>query len=266
MTPYYQDSAVTIYHGDCREIVPTLGRFDLVVTSPPYDNLRTYGDCEWNWEIFTQVAKPLAEGLSDGGVIVWNVADATIDGSETGTSFRQALHFKEIGLNLHDTMIWSKCGFTAVGSVSSRYGPVFEYMFILSKGMVATFNPIKDRRNKTAGRKGHGTIRQADGSFRNGSNAGKVSEDFGIRFNIWEIPNPGVAGNEHPATFPIQIAADHITSWSKHSATVLDPFAGSGTTGRACKDLGRKCVLIEREEKYCEIAARRMAQEVLNFT
>lgn len=266
LKPYYQDSAVTIYHGDNGYVLATLppASVDLVVTSPPYDDLRIYGGHTWE---FQYVAEQLTRVLKPGGVIVWNVADATIDGSETGTSFRQALHFKDAcGLNLHDTMIWSKGGFTAVGSTSVRYGPVFEYMFVFSKGRPNCFNPIKDRRNKTEGDVRHGTIRKADGGFKSVSNLGKVTGEYGIRFNIWEIANPGVAGTEHPATFPLQIAADHITSWSNPGAIVLDPFSGSGTTLRAAKDLGRKAIGIEIEERYCEIAARRMGQEVLSLT
>lgn len=245
-----------------------LGQFpresvDLVVTSPPYDDLRTYGGHSWD---FYGVAWQLKRVLKPGGVIVWNVNDATDGGTESGTSFEQAMHFKRLGLNLHDTMIWSKGGFTAVGSTAVRYGPVFEYMFVLSNGKPKTFNPIRDRSNKTVGDKRHGTIRQADGTFKNVSNAGKLTEETGIRFNIWEIPNPGVAGNEHPATFPIQIAADHITTWSNPGDIVIDPFSGSGTTCRAAKDLNRRFVGIEINPAYLEIAKRRLAQDVLDLS
>src|SRR3990167_3590666 len=78
---------------------------DLVVTSPPYDNLRNYEEYEFNFE---GIAKELYRIIKDGGVCVWVVGDATIDGSETGTAFRQALYFREIGFNLHDTMIYQK--------------------------------------------------------------------------------------------------------------------------------------------------------------
>jgi hypothetical protein len=122
----------------------------MVLTSPPYDNLRDYKGYTFDFE---GIAKELYRIVKDGGVVVWVVGDATIKGSETGTSFKQALYFKEIGFNLHDTMIWEKQTFTAVGALKTRYAPVFEYMFIFSKGKLKTFNPIKDRKNTTAGEK-----------------------------------------------------------------------------------------------------------------
>ena len=143
---------INLHLGDCLEVMKTFpsGIIDLTVTSPPYDNLRIYNNYSFNFE---EIAKQLLRVTKDGGVVVWIVGDATINGSETGTSFRQALHFKDIGFNLHDTMIWNKGTFTAVGALSTRYAPVFEYMFVLSKGQPKTFNPIKDRQNKTFGRK-----------------------------------------------------------------------------------------------------------------
>ena len=99
---------IKFIHGDCLEIMPTLAdkSVDLTVTSPPYDNLRTYnGNSQFDFE---GIAKELFRVTKDGGVVVWVVGDANINGSETGTSFRQALYFKEIGFNLHDTMIYQK--------------------------------------------------------------------------------------------------------------------------------------------------------------
>lgn len=149
---------------------------DLVVTSPPYDNLRTYnGSDTWTFDVFEKIASQIVRLLKSGGVIVWIVADETLNGSETGSSFRQALHFKEVlGMNLHDTMIWNKGGFSAVGALQTRYAPVFEYMFVLTKGKIGSFNPIKDRPNKNAGKTITGTVRNADGSLKPMSSVGKV--------------------------------------------------------------------------------------------
>ena len=247
-----------IYNGDCLEIMPTLAdkSIDLTVTSPPYDNLRTYnGNSAFDFE---GIAKELYRVVKDGGVVVWVVGDATIKGSETGTSFKQALYFKEIGFNLHDTMIYEKPALSFPDK--NRYYQAFEYMFVLSKGKPKTFNQICDRTNKTAGSKVHGTERRPDGSTNpDRACLGNVTSLIGARFNIWRIPNPGKAGNEHPATFPEQLATDHILSWSNEGDTVLDPFAGSGTTGVACLNTGRKFVLIEKDAGYCEIIRRRIA-------
>src|SRR4051812_9404063 len=140
---------------------------DLIVTSPPYDNLRTYNDTlfDWNENKWMSVIEELYRVVVDGGVVVWVVGDATIEGSETGTSFKQALYFKECGFKIHDTMIWNKGRFSAVGALKTRYAPVFEFMFIFVKAKLKTFNPIKDRKNLVSGVMS-GNIRQVDGSFK----------------------------------------------------------------------------------------------------
>jgi site-specific DNA-methyltransferase (adenine-specific) len=236
------------------------GSVDLTVTSPPYDNLRTYNGTlnDWTPEKWQAIIRELFRVTKQGGVVVWIVGDATIKGSETGTSFRQALYAMECGFRLHDTMIWNKGGFTAVGTLRSRYGSVFEYMFVWSKDAPQTFNPLKDRKNKHVGAVPHGTIRQKDGSTKSAFLSGKVRGEFGQRFNIWDIANPGIAGNPHPATFPEALARDHILSWSNPGDTVLDPFLGSGTTGKMAILHGRKFIGIEQDADYFEIARKRI--------
>jgi site-specific DNA-methyltransferase (adenine-specific) len=231
-----------LFNDDCLKVLPTIPdkSVDLIITSPPYDNIRDYNNLStWNFAIFKKITNQLSRVLKDGGVIVWIVNDATIKGSESGTSFKQALYFKEIGLNLHDTMIWQKETFTAVGSIKTRYAPVFEYMFILSKGKPKTFNPIIDKLNKSFGRKYHGTIRQKNGTTKKVINQGKLFNKFGIRFNIWNINTEKQNKTGHPAVFPIQLIKDHIISWSNQNDLILDCFMGSGTTGVACKNLNR---------------------------
>jgi DNA modification methylase len=253
---------VNLFQGDCLEIMADAPSesVDLTVTSPPYDNLRTYNGSltDWNEDKWKAILAELYRITKTGGLVVWVVGDATIKGSESGTSFRQALFAMECGFNLHDTMIWSKGTFTAVGSLVSRYAPVFEYMFVFSKGKPKTFNPIKDRPNKTFGDVHHGKARQRDGSMKALSNPGREIPEYGQRFNIWVVPNPGKAGIEHPATFPLNLAADHILSWSNPGDTVLDPFMGSGTTGVACQNTGRELIGIEQDAAYFAIAEKRL--------
>lgn len=249
-------------HGDCLELMASIpdGSVDLTVTSPPYDNLRTYNGYTFD---FKGIAQELYRVTKQGGVVVWVVGDATINGSETGTSFRQALYFKDVcGFNLHDTMIWNKGGFSAVGALATRYAPVFEFMFVLSKGRPKAFNPIKDRRNKHAGRSVHGTVRQPDGSVRPVSGGGrKVVADMGQRFNVWDMPaEMRRSEGAHPAPFPEPLAADHIASWSNPGDTVLDPFLGSGTTGKMAILSGRKFIGIEISDEYLDIARKRIGQ------
>jgi len=247
-----------ILQGDCLEVMKTLedNSIDLTVTSPPYDNLRDYKGYTFDFE---GIAKELYRITKEGGVVVWVVGDATIKGSETGTSFKQALYFKEIGFNLHDTMIWNKGGFSAVGSLQNRYAPVFEYMFVLSKGFPKTFNPIKDRKTKHGGKKASGTIRQADGTTKPMSKVMIINE-YGQRFNIWE-QSPQRQTGGHPAPFPEKLAEDHILSWSNEGDTILDPMAGSGTTLKMAKKNNRNYIGIEISSEYIEIINKRLTQD-----
>lgn len=250
--------------GDCLELMKSLsdGSVDLTVTSPPYDNLRTYNGNigQWNFEKFKQIAAALYRVTKPGGVVVWIVADATINGTETGTSFRQALHFMDCGFNLHDTMIWAKPSFTAVGTLKTRYASTFEYMFVFSKGKPKTFNPIKDRKNIHAGKKKHGTIRQRDGSTKPASSIGKVYSEYGQRFNVWNVsPEQSQSRRCHPAQFPEVLARDHIVSWSNPGDVVLDPFMGSCTTGIACIQTGRRFIGFEICDEYFRLAKNRIA-------
>lgn len=247
-----------LIHGDCLEVMKGMvdNSIDLTVTSPPYDNLRDYNGYTFDFE---GIAKELYRVTKQGGVVVWVVGDATIKGSETGTSFKQALFFKEVGFNLHDTMIWSKPTFTAVGALVNRYAPTFEYMFILSKGYPKTFNPIKDRKNKRFGDVKHGRIRQKDGTTKVQSSLGKPIAEYGQRFNVWEMSTEQSNSNRfHPAQFPEKLAEDHILSWSNEWDIVLDPFAGSGTTLKMAKKNNRNYIGIEISQEYCKIAEARI--------
>ena len=257
-----------LWQGDCLELMKNItdGSVDLTVTSPPYDNLRTYnGNIEqWNFDKFKDIAKELYRVTANGGVVVWIVADATIKGSETGTSFRQALWFMDCGFNLHDTMIWSKPSFTAVGALKTRYAQTFEYMFVFCKGKIKTFNALKDRKTTSRSKDKHGMIRQKDGSFRPMSNRGKQYGEFGIRYNVWDMP-PVMSNIErkgHPAQFPEQLAKDHIISWSNEGDTVLDCFMGSGTTGKMAVLNNRHFIGIELDEGYFNIAKKRIEEAV----
>lgn len=242
---------------DSAEVLKTIESesIDMVLTSPPYDNLRTY-----NWFVFDfeTIANELKRVLKPWGVIVWVVWDATVNGSETGTSFKQALYFKEIGLNLHDTMIWEKDTFSAVGALKSRYAPVTEYMFILSKWKPKTFNAIKDRKNLSAWSNQHWRNRQTDWTMKTNKKWWKVNELW-QRFNIWRVPVAKSNIRWHPAIFPEQLAIDHIKSWSNEWDVILDPFAWSWTTLKAAKLLNRNYIGIEISQEYVDIATERLA-------
>lgn len=229
---------------------------DLVVTSPPYDNLREYNGYTFDFET---IAKELTRVLRPGGVIVWVVGDAVVNGSETGTSFEQALYFKgRCGLNLHDTMIYQKvsCAFPE----SVRYYQNFEYMFVFSKGPPSSVNLLKDKLNLSTGRKATPySSRLINGETQVLEDKGRVVRESGVRMNVWQMHNNSRGiWSDHPATFPYQLAHDHILSWSLPNQTVLDPFCGSGTTGEAALRLDRYFIGIEISEEYMKIAENRI--------
>jgi site-specific DNA-methyltransferase (adenine-specific) len=243
-----------IYNEDCLDTMKRMpdNFIDLTITSPPYDDLRIYNGYSFD---FQSVAFDLFRVTKQGGVVVWIVGDSTIKGSESGTSFRQALGLKEVGFNLHDTMIWRKTN-PMPKFKHKRYFDVFEYMFILSKGQPKTFNPLLQP-NKRAGELYDYTAKlKTTGKVR-------IKKTFNInderyKDNIWEC---AVAKNEtdHPAVFPESLIADHIISWSNEGDIVYDPFMGSGTTALAARSLGRTYIGSEISQEYCLIAEGRLS-------
>jgi site-specific DNA-methyltransferase (adenine-specific) len=253
-----------LLHGDCIGEMQKLddGSIDLTVTSPPYDNLRTYeGSLEWNENIWKQVLEQLYRVTKQGGVVVWVVSDATIKGSETGTSFKQALYAMGVGFSLHDTMIWLKDGGGAVGS-QKCYTQNFEYMFVFSKGKIGTVNRIRDVPNGSFGKNKSGVgRRRKDGAHK--IEQRKLCAEFKVRNNYWyQPPESGL----HPAVFPEQLVKDHIITWSNEGDTVLDPFMGSGTTGLAATKLGRNFIGIEKVEEYFQLSKERIERETAQQT
>ena len=243
-----------IYTGNCLDVMKTFPdkSIDLTLTSPPYDSLRTYKGYVFD---FKSIAKELYRVTKDEGVVVWVVGDATVKGSETGTSFRQALYFKEIGFNLHDTMIYEKQNYKPVNA--KRYDNVFEYLFALSKGKPKTFNPIMVEKARV--KKESGKYRQKDGSFKSST---RKANNLKKHTNIFRYSIGGHIADKiafkHPAIFPEKLAHDHIISWSNEGDTVLDPMCGSGTTLKMAKKTGRNYIGIEISREYVEIAEERL--------
>lgn len=231
------------------------GCIDLTVTSPPYDNLRNYNGYCFDFEA---TARELFRVTADGGVVVWIVADATIHGSETGSSFRQALYFKETGFRLLDTMIWCKDGGGACGS-NNAYTQNTEYMFVFTKEKPKTVNLIRDHVNQRCGnvKRGHGR-RMKNGEEKDKNRVRTVGA-YGKRNNWWLMSRPRGYGN-HPAVFPFELARDHILTWSNPGDIVLDPFLGSGTTAVAAIKTGRNYVGFEISSEYCAIANTRIEE------
>jgi DNA modification methylase len=241
-----------IYNMDCLEGLKSIKdeTIDLTVTSPPYDDMRQYNGYSFDFE---NIAKELYRVTKEGGVVVWVVGDATINGSETGTSFRQALYFKEIGFNLYDTMIWEKTG---ILPTQDRYYAVFEYMFVLSKGKPKSLNLIADHKTLNGG------VVQKKDKIINKGNKTKSDKTFvtghiSRRTNIWRINN-SINETTHPAIFPEQLVSDHIISWSNPKDLVLDIFMGSGTTAKSALLNNRRFIGFEISEEYCDMANKRI--------
>lgn len=249
-----------IWVADCATLMKDFDSdtIDLIVTSPPYDNLRNYKGFAFQFEV---IAEQLFRVLKPGGTLVWVVADATVDGSETGTSFRQAIHFKEIGFNLHDTMIFRKRN-PIPQIYRKRYNNEFEYMFVLTKGAIATHNPIMVDCLHAGLELRSTTYKNYSKNDQARSKIAKPVKDKKVKGNIWEyVVGKNKEDQEakgHPAPFPCELARDHILSWSNQGDLVLDPMCGSGTTCKVANQLGRKYIGIDASAEYVSLACNRL--------
>lgn len=251
-----------IYNMDCLILMASIpdNHIDLVVTSPPYDDMRSY-DGNSTLDL-PQIASQLYRIVKWGGVVVWVIADQSHDGNESGTSFRHALLFKDVGFNLFDTMIYAKPPRGAVGD-SRGYWQAFEYMFVFSKGAPKTINLLCDRMNKECRNGDKGSKRLHNGSLKSVRRNGY--KEHGRRTNIWEYQvGAGHSSSDnlaksHPAIFPEGLARDHILSWSNEGDLVYDPFCGSGTTSKMCVTYKRNFIASDVVAKYCDIAKERVA-------
>ncbi|CAO3460855.1 Type II, N4M-methylcytosine DNA methyltransferase (group beta) [Azospirillum argentinense] len=249
-----------IINGDCVSVMKSFDAqsIDLIVTSPPYDNLREYKGYEFNID---GIAKESYRLLKDGGVVVWVIGDATINGSETGTSFKQAIHFMKVGFNLHDTMIFRKKN-PIPQIYRKRYNNEFEYMFVFSKGPVKTHNPIMVDCLHAGLELGNTTYKNYSKGVQTRKKIANPVKSQKIKGNIWEyVVGKNKEDQEakgHPAPFPCQLAEDHIFSWSNPGDVILDPMCGSGTTCKVAKQMGRQFIGIEISPEYCDLARSRV--------
>ena len=259
-----------IYCCDCLDGLKQVSEnsVNLTVTSPPYDSaIRSYGgivnEDTWNFEVFKPIAKELYRVTKPGGIVVWVVGDETVKGSESGTSFRQALYFMECGFKLHDTMIYEKnsSSFPARRD-SKRYSQIFEYMFVFVKGKIRNdITLIADKRNKWAGwtNWGQHSSYTADGKLEKTTNI-KPIQEFSLRNNIWKYSVSFNDKTGHPAVFPEKLTEDHILSWTREGDLVLDPFMGSGTTAKMCILNKRNFIGFEKNPEYVEMCEKRLAK------
>lgn len=255
--PYELDS---IYTGECSRLMASLpdGCIDLTVTSPPYDNLRTYNGYVFNFEA---IAQQLWRVTKAGGAVVWVVGDETKNGSETGTSFRQALYFMGLGFNLHDTMIFHKKPIPSVAIMQKRYEQEFEFMFVFSKGIPGTCNHLREKKlweDRRITKRAQRNEAGKETTMKTGKGDDK------IKGNVWRysvggghVTNDKFA-HAHPAIFPEALARDHILSWSNPGDLVLDPMCGSGTTCKMAKEQGRRWLGFDISAEYVELARLRV--------
>jgi DNA modification methylase len=248
-----------IYNENCIETMAKIPAcfIDLVVTSPPYDDLRKYKGYSFEFEV---ISKELFRVIKDGGVLIWIVGDQTKNGSESGTSFKQALYFKEIGFNLHDTMIYKKQNYTPL--THNRYEQEFEYMFCLSKGRPKTFNPIKIP-CKYAGQETWGQPNMYKDTSGELTRVNKtVINDTKIHGNIFEYLTGSTQTGKikHPAMFPEKLAEDQILTWSNENELIYDCFLGSGTSAKIAKLNNRNYIGSEVSPEYFKIAETRIKE------
>lgn len=266
-----------LYNENCLDTLKRIPNeyLDMIITSPPYQDmdsnfnpiykhrLRDYKGYTWD---FKSIINELYRTLKTGGLCVWVVNDMTINGSESLSSCYQKIYFNQVGFNIHDTMIYQKNNFS--NPSNNRYHQIFEYVFIFSKDKPKTFNPIKDRQNIYAGNIGtwgKNTVTQIDGSKKERKR--KIINELGMRYNIWKYKTSkngqeDIEAYKHPAIFPIELAKDHIISWSNPNDIIYDCFAGSGTTGIACLELNRNFILSEISSEYCDIIQNRFKQKL----
>jgi len=253
-----------ITSGDSTQLLSKLDgdSIDLIVSSPPYDNLRSYKGYNFDFE---KIAKESYRVLKKGGVLVWVISDATIEGSETGTSFKQALHFMSLGLNLHDTMIFKKAN-PIPQIYRKRYTNEFEYMFVFSKGVVKTHNPLMIPCL-------HAGLELGSTTYKNYSKGEQTRKKLAnpvkaekVKGNVWEYVvgkrKEDASAKGHPAPFPFKLALDHIQSWTNEGDIVLDPMCGSGTVCMAAESIKRNYIGFDISEEYCELARNRMKEFV----
>lgn len=255
-----------IYCGDNVNLIKQLNNnlIDLTVTSPPYSNIRRYNGFSWDFE---SLAKELYRVTKNGGIVCWIVNDQYINGGRDLSSYKQALYFKEqCGFTVHDVMIYQKSGFNF--PANNRYHQVYEYILVLTKGKIKTFNPLIDRKNAYPGQKAHGLHRGADeNDYKDMSQIvkAKPAGEYGKRYNVWYVKvgkRKEVAENDiaykHPAIFPESLCGDLIRSFSNENDIILDPFMGSGTTAKVCKDLKRNYIGFELNLEYCKLIEERL--------
>ena len=252
-----------IHNENCLDTMARMddGLIALTVTSPPYDDMRTYEGIAFTPDEFKKIAAQLFRVTSPGGAVVWVVCDQVNDGDESGSSFRQALGFKAAGFKLHSTMIYEKPPPGAIGDTRS-YWRSFEYMFVLSKGRIKTINLLYDRKNNNCSKPRQTTFRRRDGTMTSKRHTGQGQ--YGRRTNLWKYPRGGSHSTRdkiaygHPAIFPERLAQDHILSWSDETDIVYDPFCGSGTTCKMAMLNRRRYIGSDISANYCRIARTRI--------
>ncbi len=253
-----------IYNEDCRKTIKRMpdNFVNMILTSPPYDNRRTFENCKWNFEVFKSIAKGFYRIMKDGGIIVWVVQDETKDFCESLSSFKQAIYFvEECKFKLLDTMIYYKKSIPPClpDIVKCRYNPSFEYMFIFKKGGKNTFNPLYVRCICAGGINNHASTREKNGSLKKAKS--RITKETKVKNNVWEITSNDNSDNKendsiHPAVFPKQLVIDHITSWSNEGDLIYDPFSGSGTVAKVCQLMHRKFIGSEISKTYCDLSTR----------
>lgn len=235
------------------------GCIPLTVTSPPYDNLRQYGNHPFDFEA---VARELWRVTAPGGVVVWVVQDEIVDGSETGTTCRQQLFFQTLGFRVHNRIVMVNPGSRWPGKI--RYGVALELAIVLSKGAPRTVRLLRDSPNKHAGRLKTFVRRNWKGDTEQTGPKAYPVGTWGVRGNVWVYSRGFNQSSkdkrdfDHPALMPEEMAEDLIVSFSKPGELVFDPFTGAGTTAKMAFLNNRRYLGYEVHEPYYRRALERL--------
>lgn len=246
---YYSDDRIQLYHGRCEDVLPTLaaGSVDLVLTDPPYGTTALEWDkapdLAWLWGELGRACKPSA---------VQAVFSAQPFTTDLIMSNRSSYRYE---------LIWPKVQITRFLDANRRPLQSHENVQIFAREMGrTTYNP-----QKTTG-KAYGIKHRESSSSHYGSHVRTSTTNHGDRHPTTILPAYSSGRrDDHPTQKPLELLCWLIATYSNPGDLVLDPYGGRGTTAWAAKKLGRRCIIIEGQERYCEIAARGLAQEVMNL-
>lgn len=239
MKPYYERAGVTIYHGDCLEVLPTLGSVEHVITDPPYSE-------------HMHAKQWISKALTAGGDKRTATAHAELGFDALTAEVRNGLLFWAKANVARWTLAFSDLEAIAAWQVDA-----------IATGLDYVRTCVWDKVDSAPQFTGDRPANSAEAIICLHA-SGKKRWNGGGRRNVFRhAVNAERGAKPHPSTKPLPLMRELVSLFTDAGETIVDPFMGSGTTLRAAKDLGRQVIGIERTERWCEVAAKRLSQDVL---